>query len=202
MPRVSKRQILTQALPHVEAVITELQSAHPERAEAVSAVLRLAEEGVRAVEMRTKPSPGMTTRPFNFDVSAGLWMRASDAGRVTEVVIDGWKKFLAGEWEPVEPVRGAMYSHIAKAPVNVRVPGELLQQVEDAAARLVAEKGWRTGRGYTLNARQLSAQWLARSCARPGEPSSDWSENERQAVVQAAAEQKAAKKKPRAKKPE
>ncbi|MFD9443444.1 hypothetical protein [Streptomyces sp. NPDC060001] len=202
MPRVSKRQILTQALPHVEAVITDLQATSPEQAEAVSTVLRLAEEGVQAVEMRSRTSPGSDKKPFSFDVSTALWLRASDAGGVTAVVIDGWEKFLAGGWQPVEPVRSRGHSDAVKAPVNLRVPGVLLESVEARAAELVAEKGWRTGRGYVLNARQIATQWLARTYAGPKGAPSDWSENERQTVAQALSEAKATKKKPRVKKPE
>lgn len=203
MPRVSKRQILTQALPHVEAVITDLQSTNPEQAEAVSAVLRLAEDGVQAVELRSRTSPGSDKRPFSFDVSSALWILASDAGGVTQIVVDGWEKFLAGEWQPVEPVRsGNTGSDVAKAPVNLRVPGALLERVEARAAEMISEKGWRTARGYTLNARQIATQWLARTYGTPGVPPADWSENERQTVAQMTAELKASKKKPRAKKPE
>lgn len=188
MPRRSKSDILNEARPHVEQVIETLSAKSSEQAEAVRAVLELAEGAVQAAESRVQREASLD-KNFAVPVSFALHLRTMDSPNVTKVVLDGWRKFLAGEWEPVEPVRAAHGSDIAKTNVNLRAPKDLVDEVEAAADRMVAEKGWRTARGVKLNARQVAVQWLARTFPPPeGASLGQWSENEQQAVAQAAAE--------------
>lgn len=162
MPRRSKRDIFNQARPIVDEHIAYLRTAKKDRqADAIETMLSLAEDAVHATEAQAELDARLD-QPFAVQVESGLWSRASKgAPNMSEVLIEGWEKFLAGEWTPVQPVRAGHGQGLAKAPVNVRAPKELIQRVEAEAARLVEENGWPTGRGYLLNARQVAAQWLA-----------------------------------------
>jgi hypothetical protein len=163
MPRRSKRDIFDQARPTVEALIASLRkSENTEQADAVQAVLGLAEDAVHTAQGQAELDAKLD-KPFAVPVESGLWSRVSkNAPNTSELLIEGWEKFLAGEWTPVQPARAGHGMGVAKANVNVRATKDLLARVEAAADRLVEEKGWSTARGYKLNARQIAAQWLAR----------------------------------------
>jgi hypothetical protein len=161
MPRRSKRDIFDQASPTVRKLIASLRkSEDTEQADAVQAVLTLAEDAVRATEGQAELDAKLD-KPFAIPVAADLWTRTEQSPNLTAEILDGWRQFLAGAWEPTQPVRAGHGAGVAKANVNLRAPRELIDQVEAAADRLLTDKGWSTARGYKLNARQVAAQWLA-----------------------------------------
>ncbi|MFD5848312.1 hypothetical protein [Streptomyces chartreusis] len=63
------------------------------------------------------------------------------------VVEEGWRKFLAGEYEPLPPVRAARGQSPEKENLNLRPSGELKQQVEDACAEASEAAGWKMSAG-------------------------------------------------------
>lgn len=198
MPRRSKRDIFNEARPHVDQAIETLTATSPDQAAAVRTVLEIAEDAVQAAEARAEREASLD-KNFAIPVSSALYLQTMNSPNVTKVVLDGWRKFLDGKWQPVEPVRAMHGAGVAKSNVNLRVPKGLLEQVEAAADRMVEENGWRKGRGTKLNANQVAVQWLARTFPPPkGALLDQWSENERQAVAQAAAERAAKRKKKQA----
>jgi hypothetical protein len=157
MARRSKREILAQARPTVEALIATLhEQDQTEQALAVQDVLDLAVGAVSA------------TKPFAVPVDSDLWTRVDEnSSDISADLVEGWTEFLAGRWVPEQPRRARRHSQPTKAVLNVRAAEDLIEQVEAAADRLVEENGWPTMRGHKLNARQIAAQWMARKYPAP-----------------------------------
>lgn len=163
MPRRTKRDQLEEARPHVQEVLDSLTDKNPEQAKALGVVLALAEGAVRSTEGQAALDSKLN-RSFSIALEYNLNLRAYEntQSTVTEDVIEGWKAFLAGEWVPTQPVRAARgIVPVARANASVRAPRELIDQVEAAADRMVAENGWPTTRGSKLSAAHVAAQWLA-----------------------------------------
>lgn len=172
MPRRSKRDILDKARPTVESLIKSLRKdKDTETADAVQAVLGLAVDAVRATD-RQAALDAKLNGSFSIWLDNDLNVRAYEntPTTVTDDVVEGWEKFLAGEWEPATPVRAAAGSP-GKTNTSVRVPKDLIARVEAAAEQMVADKDWPTTRGAKLNARHVAAQWLARKY--PASPESE-----------------------------
>lgn len=155
-----------EAAPTVQRTIESLRSqGSVKEAEAVQVVLDFALQHTGRVVMSGKP--------VAIPLESGLHLRAYQSDKnLTELVEEGWDKFLAGEWEPERPRpmfeggRAAYYGKggaatVPKTNLNIRTSQEKFEAVEAAAGRLVEANGWPTKRGYMLNARNVAAQWLA-----------------------------------------
>lgn len=146
---------MKEVAPTVKQVIESLRSSGAQRqADAVQTVLDYAMYG-------GEPNVAI---PIDW----ALHLRASEASEnLTADVLEGWEKFLAGEWEPVKPTFAKHGEGKAKSVMNIRPPRDLVKRVEEAADRYVAEHDWPTIRGHKLNARHLATQWLARKYPDP-----------------------------------
>jgi len=161
MPSGRTRNPVVTAAPRVEKVISDLRtSGAVEDADAVQLVLDA------ALDEATRPRSSGTPA-FAIPIDPFLHTRAKASKNIGEEVVDGWKAFMAGEWEPEKPQRAPHGQGQAKSTLNISVPKDLVVQVEAACDRWVAEHEWPTGRGYKLNARQLAVQWLAREFPAP-----------------------------------
>jgi hypothetical protein len=124
-------------------------------AEAVTAVL-----DTRGWEL-LKPAPmSSARRNVPLYMPASVKKRLEDAARkageesgkapgtvLAEVVEEGWQKFLAGEFEPVPPVRAPRGKAPVKENLNVRPSDELRLRVEEAAKAASEELGWDVSAG-------------------------------------------------------
>lgn len=61
---------------------------------------------------------------------------------LAEVVNEGWEKALAGQYEPVAPVRAPRGKAPVKENLNVRPDNDLRERMDEAAPELAAELGW------------------------------------------------------------
>lgn len=61
---------------------------------------------------------------------------------LAEVVDEGWEKFLAGEYEPVQPARAGRGKAPEKANLNVRPSNDLRERVQAACGEASAQLGW------------------------------------------------------------
>lgn len=160
-PRQTKRQRLDSARPHVEQLVAEEQEARPARAQALLTVLALAEDAVRATETTAARSKSLTTTPMAINVPWDLYLRAQAAPNLTATIVEGWDKFLAGEFVPEQPQRAAPGRAVTKTPINFRAPADKVREVGEKADAMVAERGWSVKRGEKLLARHVAEQWLA-----------------------------------------
>lgn len=156
----SKRARVTEAAPQVELAIESLRSRGAVRqADAVQTVLEYALNAADQAAARSAKGGN----EFGIPIESALHLRAYEgSSNLTADVLEGWDEFLAGRFVPDQPQRAAHGAGQAKSVLNMRASKELVAEVEAAADRMVADKGWSTLRGYKLNARQVAVQWIAR----------------------------------------
>lgn len=162
----SKRARVTEAAPQVEMAIESLRSRGAVRqAEAVQTVLDYALTAAGQAEARSAQGgdPNVAI-PIDFKLHNRAYAASTN---LTADVLEGWEAFLSGEFVPERPQRAAHGAGQAKSVLNVRAPKVKVAEVEAAADRMVADKGWPTTRGYKLNARQVAVQWIARQYPAP-----------------------------------
>jgi hypothetical protein len=142
------------------------------RARLTVASERLAERGDKdlaaALEAVLAPRGWMLLKPEASDRgnrNLALWMdkaakerieqAAQEAGEsLAEVVNDGYRKFLVGEFVPAPLARAPRGSAPEKENLNVRPDNTLRQQVEEACAAKSEELG------YTLSASKVAMSYL------------------------------------------
>ncbi|MEU5733792.1 MULTISPECIES: hypothetical protein [Streptomyces] len=78
------------------------------------------------------------------------------------IVLEGLKGFLAGEWEPSDPKVSPRGTAGTKANMSVRIPRDLVEQVDAMAEDFARERGWAMDPVHRLNARQVAIQALGR----------------------------------------
>lgn len=163
MPRRTPTRVKQDA-PTVQAAIVSLRETgrvdEPGRvADAMESVLEFALDA--AGQQLTHAGPKLT---FSVPLDSAVHARAyaSDLN-LSQVVADGLAGFVAGEWEPVRPPEGYRrgVDGPAKSTLTLSVPKDLVAEAEQAADRMVGERGWPTKRGSKLTARVVAAQWLA-----------------------------------------
>jgi hypothetical protein len=81
---------------------------------------------------------------------------------ITSVILNGFIDFLDGAWEPPKPERRPRGVPVEKVSMSIRAPQAFVDQVDRVAAEFTEARGWDTGRGYALNARQIAVAALAR----------------------------------------
>jgi hypothetical protein len=162
----SKRAKVHEAAPYAEQAIESLRSRGAVRqADAVQTVLDYALHAAGQAEARSTQGGNPN---ISIPIDYALHMRAYAGSRnLTADVLEGWKEFLAGTWEPVKPQRAARGEGLAKSVLNMRAPKDLLAEVQAAADQLIADKGWPMTRGNKLNPLQIAVQWIARKYPAP-----------------------------------
>jgi hypothetical protein len=161
MPRRIQHDPLTTVRSTVKDGITALAAQSPEQAKAVQALLDYAERSREVKEFALGVIRRVDLVPFAVPIESGLHMRAYDgSNNLTADVLEGWVQLIDGEWEPTEPVRAPHGQGMAKSVMNIRVPRSILKRIEATADAIVAANGWSTARGYKLNARQITVQWM------------------------------------------
>jgi hypothetical protein len=161
----SKRAKVHEAAPLVQEAIGTLRSSgSDQQADAVQTVLDIAlETAGQSVQFASGGQPNMAI-PIDFELHNRAYARSTN---LTADVLEGWQRFLDGKWTPKQPTRAAHGKGKAKSVLNVRAPKAFVDQVDAAADRLIAEKGWPVTRGYKLNARHIAVQWIARKYPAP-----------------------------------
>ncbi|MGV9278145.1 hypothetical protein [Streptomyces griseosporeus] len=124
-------------------------------AEAIDAVL-----APRGWELLRKPVNPTTAEPnmalwMNKAIKDAIYARAQAAGEnLAEVVEEGFRKFLAGEFVPEKPVRSARGSDTAKDNLNVRPSKALRDRVQERCPQVSEELGWEVTPG------RVAMSWL------------------------------------------
>jgi hypothetical protein len=156
-PSVARSRRLTPELTRARLTVasdTLRAGGHPDLAEAVDAIL--APRGWELLKREVKDSgqPNLSISTHE-PVKQAIEQAAAAAGTtVTAVVDEAFRAFLAGEFEPTQPVRYRRGTAPAKAVINVRPDAELRRQVEEAAQAKSAELGWR------LNAGRIAVSYM------------------------------------------
>lgn len=133
-------------------------------ADAVQAVLNYAASAQDVLDFAVDMIKRLDLVPFAIPIPSDLHLRAYEGSpNLTADVLEGWVRFIAGEWIPERPVRAGHGEGEAKSVMNIRVPREVLKRVENAADVMVELRNWPTSRGWKLNARQIAVQWMART---------------------------------------
>lgn len=169
MPAPSRHGPVQEALPTARTAISYLrEQGQEEFADAVTLVADYAEHAARTHEQNAAVAVENNDPAFTVTGPSDLILRAQDVSpNLTRDVREGLKGFLAGEWAPEQPVRAPHGSNILRGSISVRMPRDLVSQVNEVAAEYAQEHGFRGGRGYALNARQVALQWLARKYPAP-----------------------------------
>ncbi|QWA26845.1 hypothetical protein [Streptomyces osmaniensis] len=123
-------------------------------AEAVDAIL-----APRGWEL-LKPAAQSTGEPnlalwMNKSIKEAIYAKAQAAGEnVRDVVEEGFRKFLAGEFTPEKPVRTVRGSQVEKDNLNVRASAALCGQVTKRCPAATKELGWEVTPG------RVAMSWL------------------------------------------
>lgn len=124
-------------------------------AEAVDAVL-----APRGWELLRKPATQAADDPnlalwMNKAIKDAIYAKAEAAGEnVRDVVEEGFRRFLAGEFLPEKPVRTVRGSQVAKDNLNVRVTAALREKVAKRCPAASKELGWEVTPG------RVAMSWL------------------------------------------
>ncbi|MFI2620427.1 hypothetical protein [Streptomyces sp. NPDC018584] len=127
------------------------QNGDDDLAEAVEAVLQPRGWELLKPPASTSGDPNVALF-MSSTVKKALEEAAAESGQapatvLAEVVNEGWRKFLAGEFMPSPPVRAPRGKAPAKENLNLRPSGALKEQVEEAAKAASAEAGWQMSAG-------------------------------------------------------
>ncbi|MFD3516311.1 hypothetical protein [Streptomyces sp. NPDC058657] len=168
MPAPNRRAATEAALPQAHAAVAFLRAEGQEDlADAVTVVTEYAADSAarqtRKAETNSHSAPSFTIAGTASDVQRVK----SLSPNVTSDVIEGFERFLAGEWEPAQPERSRRHSGQAREAITIRVPADLVDRVNERAAHYATEHNFRTGRGYDLHARSIALQWLIRKYPEP-----------------------------------
>lgn len=131
------------------------ESGDPDLAEAIDAVT-----APRGWELLKKPAKETTADPnmalwMNKAIKDAIHAKARAAGdSLPDVVDEGFRAFLAGDFVPAKPLRSARGSATPKDNLNVRPSKELRDQVEALCPERSAELGWKVTPGL------VAAAWL------------------------------------------
>ncbi|MFJ2202462.1 hypothetical protein [Streptomyces violaceusniger] len=100
--------------------------------------------------------------PVDFRDRVREQAKAEGVKNLQPIVLEDLKGFLAGEWEPSDPKVSPRGSAGAKASMSVRIPKDLVEQVDAMAEDFARERGWVMDPVHRLNARQIAIQALGR----------------------------------------
>lgn len=176
---------LAEVTPVVEQVIESLRTTgtgkagrlkaeaeSEQKAEALQAALDYANRAQSILDLALAQLQRSDTVPMAIPIESALHLRAYEGStNLTADVIEGWIRFLNGEWEPVKPQRAPQGQGKAKSVLNMRASETLINEVTSETDRMILEDGWPSGRGNRLNARQIAVQWIARKY--PASPESE-----------------------------
>ncbi|GAX57363.1 hypothetical protein [Streptomyces olivochromogenes] len=163
MPAKPQRSRLTEVTTDAQTVADALASRGDLlQAEAVQALIDSATKTADALDVALDAVSRIDLVPMAIPIESGLHMRAYESSNLTADVLEGWIRFLAGQWTPEKPTYARHGEAEAKSVMNIRAPRALVTRVEKAAADFVVEHEWPTIRGHKLNARHLATQWMAR----------------------------------------
>lgn len=158
-PRKTSRPPLAPAVPVAQEAAEQLRrDGRTEWADAVQTV----------IEHAVKPGPfGNPTPTLSLQVDRAFHGKVQERAQakgvdVTEVVRTQMEAFLGGKWEPVEPTPRPKGTGGEKTTISVRLPADLVEQVDEAADQLARKRGWSLSRAHKLNARKVAIQALER----------------------------------------
>lgn len=171
-PRKSKRAPLDDVLPVAQEADRFLRdNGRPDLADGVAIV----------VDHALRPgSFGNPTPNLSLSVDTAFKERvrqqaSAEKVDVTAVVREELESFLRGEWEPPQPERLPRGASVDKSSLSVRIPADLVKQVDTRAEEFARERGWSLARGYKLNVGHVAVAGLARRFAVEQEkPSRGW----------------------------
>lgn len=160
-----RRKLVADAIPQAEQAIETLQQAGEDsQAAAVKTVLDYAKDLFQSTARHSVLGVEEAAEPLAMYMDYRLHLRVRDLSpNPKDDVLEGWEKFMSGEWAPERPQQSA----VTKTTMTVRVLPSRMAEVNAAAEEFGRERDWSMLRGFKLTANSLAVQWLAKKYPAP-----------------------------------